>query len=411
MYSIAIHIYALIIELIAPFHKKARLMRLGQWRTNSILREKIDRNARYIWFHASSLGEFEQGRPIIEEIRKVRPEYKILLTFFSPSGYEIRKNYPGADYIFYLPIDTPRNAREFLDIAHPEIAIFIKYEFWLNLLAELKRRRIRTYIVSAIFRRNSVFFRPYGGMWRQALEAFDTMFVQNEESKKLLATLGFDNVLVAGDTRFDRVAAIARAAKRIDLIDRFKGSERLFVAGSTWGPDEELLIRLMNDNPQIKFVIAPHEMDESRIERLIAETRGGALRYTQCTPHTPFGSKQLLILDTVGILASVYGYATWSYIGGGFGVGIHNTLEAATFGLPVAQLPEIQGGPRSRNTRSSPPDQQLRRTERLVYAAARQRGVPGENQPHRPRLHDPASGGDGDHRPHDFPAIRILRER
>ena len=196
--------------------------------------------------------------------------------------------------------------------------------------------------MSAIFRRNSVFFRPYGGMWRQALESFDVMFVQNEESKKLLATLGFDNVLVAGDTRFDRVAEIARAARRIDVIDRFKGDNRLFVAGSTWEPDEELLIRLINDNPDVKFVVAPHEMDESRIARLMAETKGGALRYTQCTPRTTYGSRQLLILDTVGILASVYGYATWSYIGGGFGVGIHNTLEAATFGVPVAFGPNYE---------------------------------------------------------------------
>ena len=179
-------------------------------------------------------------------------------------------------------------------------------------------------------------------MWRRALESFDAMFVQNEESKKLLASLGFDNVLVAGDTRFDRVAEIARAAKRVDIVERFKGDNRLFVAGSTWGPDEELLIRLMNDNPGVKFLIAPHEMDEGRIERLIAETRGGALRYTQCTPATLYGSKQLLILDTVGLLSSVYGYATWSYIGGGFGVGIHNTLEAATFGLPVAFGPNYR---------------------------------------------------------------------
>ena len=212
----------------------------------------------------------------------------------------------------------------------------------VGLITALRRRKIRTYVVSAIFRRNSVFFRPYGGMWRQALESFDVMFVQNEESKKLLATLGFDNVLVAGDTRFDRVAEIARAARRIDVIDRFKGDNRLFVAGSTWEPDEELLIRLINDNPDVKFVVAPHEMDESRIARLMAETKGGALRYTQCTPRTTYGSRQLLILDTVGILASVYGYATWSYIGGGFGVGIHNTLEAATFGLPVAFGPNYE---------------------------------------------------------------------
>lgn len=306
------------------------------------MRETIDPAARIVWIHVASLGEFEQGRPILEQIRKSYPEYKILLTFFSPSGYEVRKNYKGADYIFYLPIDTPRNARRFLDAAHPEIAIFVKYEYWLNLLRELRRRKIRTYVVSAIFRRNSVFFRPYGGMWRQALESFDVMFVQNEESKKLLATLGFDNVLVAGDTRFDRVAEIARSAKHVDIVERFRGDDRLFVAGSTWGPDEELLIRLMNDNPDVKFLIAPHEMDEARIAHLIEETRGGALRFTQCTSRTGYGTRQLLILDTVGLLSSVYAYATWSYIGGGFGVGIHNTLEAATFGLPIAFGPNYE---------------------------------------------------------------------
>lgn len=341
-YNFGLILYVWAIRLVAPRHPKARLWIEGRKDLFRRMREAIAPTDRIIWIHVASLGEFEQGRPIIEQLRKTHPEYKILLTFFSPSGYEIRKNYKGVDYIFYLPIDMPGNARRFLDAAHPEIAIFVKYEYWLNLLRELRRRKIRTYVVSAIFRRNSVFFRPYGGMWRQALESFDVMFVQNEESKKLLATLGFDNVLVAGDTRFDRVAEIARAARRIDVIDRFKGDNRLFVAGSTWEPDEELLIRLINDNPDVKFVVAPHEMDESRIARLMAETKGGALRYTQCTPRTTYGSRQLLILDTVGILASVYGYATWSYIGGGFGVGIHNTLEAATFGLPVAFGPNYE---------------------------------------------------------------------
>lgn len=336
LYNFGLILYVWILRLIAPKHRKARLWVEGRKDLFRRMAEAIDPGARIVWIHVASLGEFEQGRPIIEQIRKTHPEYRILLTFFSPSGYEIRKDYKGADYIFYLPIDTPRNARRFLDAAHPEIAIFVKYEFWLNLLAELRRRSVRTYLVSAIFRRKSVFFRPYGGMWRQALEAFDVLFVQNEESKKLLAELGFDNVLIAGDTRFDRVAEIARAARHIDIVERFCGDGRLFVAGSTWGPDEELLIRLMNDNPDVRFVIAPHEMDEGRIARLIAETRGGALRYTQCTPRTGYGSRQLLVLDTVGLLSSVYGYATWSYIGGGFGVGIHNTLEAATFGLPIA---------------------------------------------------------------------------
>ena len=336
LYNFGLTLYVWLIRLVAPRHPKARLWIDGRKDLYKRMAETIDPTDRIVWVHVASLGEFEQGRPIIERIRKTHPEYKILLTFFSPSGYEVRKNYQGVDYIFYLPIDTPRNARRFLDAAHPEIAIFVKYEFWLNLLRDLRRRKVRTYIVSAIFRRNSIFFRPYGGMWRQALESFDVMFVQNEESKKLLAGLGFDNVIVAGDTRFDRVAEIAAAAKHIDIIDRFKGDKRLFVAGSTWNPDEELLIRLINDNPDVKFIVAPHEMDVGRMARLAAEAKGGTLRYTQCTPHTAYGSKQLLILDTVGILASVYGYATWSYIGGGFGVGIHNTLEAATFGLPVA---------------------------------------------------------------------------
>lgn len=336
LYNLGMILYAWAVRLAALRHKKARLWIDGRKDLFRRMRQVIDPAARIVWIHVASLGEFEQGRPIIEKLRKTHPEYKLLLTFFSPSGYEIRKDYKGVDYLFYLPLDTPRNARRFLDIAHPEIAIFVKYEYWLNLLRELRRRKVRTFIVSAIFRRNSIFFRPYGGWWRQALETFETLFVQNEESKQLLASLGFDNVLVAGDTRFDRVAEITRTAKHIDIVDRFKGDSRLFVAGSTWGPDEELLIRLINDNPEVKFVIAPHEMDEARIARIIGEVKGGSLRYTQCSPRTGYASRQVLILDTVGILASVYSYATWSYIGGGFGVGIHNTLEAATFGLPIA---------------------------------------------------------------------------
>lgn len=336
IYNWLLALYSGLARVAALRSAKARQWVAGRRNIFERMARTIDPQARIVWVHAASLGEFEQGRPIIEQLRKEHPEYKILLTFFSPSGYEIRKGYPGADYVFYLPIDTSWNARRFLDIAHPEIAIFVKYEFWINLLRGLRRRKVRTYVVSAIFRRDSVFFRFYGGMWRQALETFDTIFVQNEESKALLSELGFDNAVVAGDTRFDRVAEIARAAHRVAIAERFRGEERLFVAGSTWGPDEELLIRLMNDNPGVKFVVAPHEMEESRIARLLAETRGGALRYTECTPETDYASKQLLIVDTVGVLSSIYGYATWGYIGGGFGVGIHNTLEAATFGLPIA---------------------------------------------------------------------------
>ena len=336
LYNIAISLYSRCISLAGRWYPKAQLWSEGRKELFERMESAISPEDRIVWVHSASLGEFEQGRPVIEKIRARYPEYKILLTFFSPSGYEIRKNYQGADYIFYLPADTAQNARRFLDIAHPEVAIFVKYEFWLNLLSELRKRKINSYIISSIFRRDSIFFRWYGSLWRKALRSFKTIFVQSEESKKLLAEIGIENVVIAGDSRFDRVAEIARQAKKIDLIDRFRGDSRLFVAGSTWGPDEDILIQLINENPSVKFIIAPHEMEEERIDRIISEVKGGALRFTRCTPLTSFGSKQVLILDTMGMLSSVYGYASWSYIGGGFGVGIHNTLEAATFGLPIA---------------------------------------------------------------------------
>lgn len=336
IYNLAIVLYEYILAIVALWNRKARLWREGRKGIFQRMQQAIAAEDRVVWMHVASLGEFEQGRPILEAIREQYPDRKILLTFFSPSGYEIRKNYAGADYIFYLPSDTPSNVRRFLDIAHPEVAIFVKYEFWLNYLTQLKRRGVRSYLVSSIFRPDAIFFRSVGGMWRKALDAFDQMFVQNDESRELLHSIGFDNVIVAGDTRFDRVAAIARAAKPVDVVARFKGEDRLFVAGSTWGPDEEILLELVNENPDIKFVIAPHEMDEARIAKIISTTRGGAVRYTQCSERSDFSGVQVLVLDTIGILSSVYGYALWSYIGGGFGVGIHNTLEAATFGLPIA---------------------------------------------------------------------------
>ena len=342
LYNICISLYAQAIKLVAPWDKKAKQWIEGRKGIFEQMARRIDKSDKVLWLHVASLGEFEQGRPIIEQVRKEHPEYKILITFFSPSGYEIRKNYDGADYIFYLPIDTPRNVKHFLDIAHPEIAIFVKYEFWLNYLNELKTRNIRTFVISAIFRQDSIFFKWYGNRWRQALDSYEQLFVQNEESRVLLNKIGFDNVIIAGDTRFDRVAAIAKTAKRIDIVERFKGESRLFVAGSTWGPDEEILQELINDNPQVKFVIAPHEMEEERINKIIGSTRSGAVRYTACNEHTSFENVQVLILDTIGILSSVYGYASWSYIGGGFGVGIHNTLEAATFGLPIAFGPNYK---------------------------------------------------------------------
>ena len=335
LYNFCVAVYARLIALASLWNPKAKLWTTGRKNVFERMARAISPSDRIVWIHVASLGEFEQGRPLMEQIRKQYPEFKILLTFFSPSGYEVRKDYKGADYIFYMPIDTPRNVRRFLDIAHPEIAVFVKYEFWLNYLSQLKARGTRTYVISSIFRRNSIFFRSYGFLWRQALDAFDRIFVQNEESRELLHGIGFDNVIVAGDTRFDRVAAIAEAVKRIDAIETFKGDAPLFIAGSTWRPDEEILMELIADNPRIKFVIAPHEMDEARINRIMTQTCGRAVRYTHCDAQS-LARSQVLILDTVGILASVYRYASWAYIGGGFGVGIHNTLEAATFALPIA---------------------------------------------------------------------------
>ena len=295
-----------------------------------------------IWFHCASLGEFEQGRPVIEAFRAAHPGWKILLTFFSPSGYEVRKNYAGADYIFYLPADTPRNARRFVSIFRPKIAVFVKYEFWANYLFALQRSGARAYLISGIFRPGQSFFKPWGGLFRRVLGTFDRLFVQNEESLKLLQGIGAVNAEVAGDTRFDRVYAIAQGAKALPEVERFAEGAEVFVAGSTWPPDEQLLLALINANPDVKFILAPHEVDPARIERMIAQIDRPCLRYTQLTPQSDLAGGGVLFIDTIGILSSVYRYGKWGYIGGGFGVGIHNTLEAATFGLPLAFGPNYE---------------------------------------------------------------------
>lgn len=328
-------IYAALIRLASPLYPKARRWCDGRQGMAERMRNTIGDNDNIAWVHVASLGDFEQGRPVVDYIRENYPDYKILLTFFSPSGYEVRKDYKSADYVFYIPADTKREVSQFLDIVKPKVAIFVKYEFWLNMLVELRRREIRTFIVSAIFRRNSIFFRPFGGIWRKALRSFETLFVQDEASRQLLAEIGVTNVVVAGDTRFDRVATIAESAERVAVVEEFKGDRRLFVAGSTWGADEDILLPLINANPDIKFVVVPHEMDEARIERIVREVKGGAVRYTQL-PQADFADKQVLVLDTIGLLSRVYGSAEWAYIGGGFGAGIHNTLEAVVYGLPVA---------------------------------------------------------------------------
>ena len=337
LYNIGINIYECGISLAAHHNQKAKLWCDGhRGLLEHIEQSMADVHGRVVWLHAASLGEFEQGRPIIERIKELIPGAVVVLTFFSPSGYEIRKNYPGADHIFYLPSDTPSNVTRFINAVRPEVAIFVKYEFWLNYLNELRHRNIPTYLVSAIFRPTQIHFRPWGAMWRRALDTYTTIFLQDDNSKKLLHRAGYDRSIVAGDTRFDRVATIASAAKQIPIIEKFKGDGHLFVAGSTWGKDEELLIELINRHPDTRFLIAPHEMDEARMQHIEASVHGGVARYTRSCESSDFNDTQVLILDTIGILSSAYSYARWAYIGGGFGVGIHNTLEAATFGLPIA---------------------------------------------------------------------------
>ena len=361
LYNIAIWFYALAVRIVAFFNPKVRLMWQGEKMAFAHIESKLNKDDRVVWVHAASLGEFEQGRPLIERLKRENPEYKILLTFFSPSGYEVRKNYAGADVIAYLPLDTPRNARRFVELVKPEKVVFVKYEFWLNYLAELRFRGIETYIISAIFRSNQVFFKWYGGIFREGLKAFKMLFVQNEESKELLKGIGVENVVVAGDTRFDRVADIAAAAKRLEIVERFVNVQctmhnvqlPVLVVGSSWGPDEDLLAQYINERAgRMKMIIAPHEVHEERIKELISKLTCKYALYTQITDNrlpitdkaqlsllTPnssfFIDYDVLVINTIGILSSIYQYGQVAYIGGGFGVGIHNTLEAAAWGMPV----------------------------------------------------------------------------
>ena len=336
LYNLSIFFYSILIRLTAPFNVKAKQISNGRRRTFDELQAKIKHDKPIVWVHCASLGEFEQGRPIIEAIRKQYPEYRILLTFFSPSGFEIRKNYDLADYICYLPADTRKNAEKLIKLVRPEIVFFVKYEFWFHYITELKKRNIPLYLVSAIFRENQLFFKnmPWGKWYRKMLFSFEQFFVQDDQSVKLLHQVGIKNVTKAGDTRFDRVAEIARNGKNIPLVEKFKGNSLLVVAGSTWKPDEELLVKYILSHPETKFIIAPHETKKSNVERLINLLKTTVICYTEATENSVM-NKQVMIVDTIGILSSIYKYADLSYIGGGFGVGIHNTLEAAIFGMPI----------------------------------------------------------------------------
>ena len=334
IYNLGIHIYQLGIRLAGLFSDKPAKMVKGHREAYDLLKSKIDRNARYIWFHAASLGEFEQGRPLIERIRKEYPQYKILQTFFSPSGYEVRKNYDGADIVCYLPMDTPGNAKKFVDLVNPSMVFFVKYEFWQNYLNALYNKGIPVYSVSSIFRPNQIFFRWYGKSYRQVLKTFEHLFVQNEESKKLLENIGVMNTTVVGDTRFDRVLDICAAAKQLPLVQKFKGNALTFVAGSSWGPDEDIFIRYFNAHPEMKLIIAPHVVNDSHMKEIMSKLQRPCIRYTQATEEN-VQQADCLIIDCYGLLSSIYRYGEISYIGGGFGVGIHNVLEAAVYSIPV----------------------------------------------------------------------------
>jgi 3-deoxy-D-manno-octulosonic-acid transferase len=338
MYTLAMYLYLLGVIITSLFSEKVRKMWRGERDSFRVLREKVDPKARYIWVHAASLGEFEQGRPLIEQIRKDYPHFKILLTFFSPSGYEVRKNYAGADIICYLPIDTVTNARRFLRTIRPEMAFFIKYEFWYNYLHILKHRNVPVYSVSSIFREGQVFFRWYGRQYGRVLRCFTHFFVQNEESRKLLAGIGLTNVTITGDTRFDRVLQIKEAAKQLPLVEAFVGgkTENVFVAGSSWQPDEEIFIRYFNVHKEWKLIIAPHVIGEEhlqQIERLLEKRK--VVRYTNAEKGESVSDADVLIIDCFGLLSSIYHYGKVTYVGGGFGVGIHNVLEAAVWEVPV----------------------------------------------------------------------------
>ena len=341
IYNFGIYSYKQLVALAGIRNAKARKLTRGQKGVFDYLAQKARPQGGYLWIHASSLGEFEQGRPLIEAIRKARPDTPILLTFFSPSGYEVRKNYEGADLVCYLPFDLPGNVKRFLDITRPTQAIFIKYEFWANYLNELKRREIPTYIISAIFRPNQIFFRFYGGYFRRILRNFTHLYIQNEQSRQLLAGIGITNVSVVGDTRFDRVSDIRRSAKNLPLVETFAQGKKILVAGSSWPKDEEFLIDYFNRHDDIKLILAPHEIHESHLAFIESRLQRPALRYTRATPER-VASCDCLIIDCFGLLSSIYRYGTLAYVGGGFGAGIHNIAEAAVYDLPVIFGPNHQ---------------------------------------------------------------------
>ncbi|CAC9974219.1 3-deoxy-D-manno-octulosonic acid transferase [Flavobacterium panici] len=336
LYNLAVSLAAFFLKIVALFSPKIKLFVEGRKNVFSILEEKIKPEDKTIWFHAASLGEYEQGLPVIEKIKEKYPTHKIILTFFSPSGYEVRKNNTVADVTIYLPLDTKRNAKRFLKLVHPEFAFFIKYEFWLNYLKELEKSKTPTYLISGIFRDSQMFFKWYGGFYRKALKAFNYFFVQNESSKQKIEAIGFKNVIVSGDTRFDRVAAILERDNTLDYIENFKNNQQTIVIGSSWPKDEVLIAEYINQAPEnVKFIIAPHNIKADQISNLKSQITKSTVLFSE-KDNKDLSNYNVFIIDTIGILTKIYSYGTIAYVGGGFGnPGIHNILEPATFGIPI----------------------------------------------------------------------------
>ncbi len=336
MYTLSVYLFGFLVRLAGWFgNTKAKQLARGQKNVWSQIKTKLQPGERRIWIHCASVGEFEQGRPLMEEIRDKFPQYKIVVTFFSPSGYELRKDYAGANYVFYLPYDTRRNAKRFIWEINPEKIYFIKYEFWRNYLHSIKQQQISLYLVSAYFRPDQIFFKWYGGWYRKQLKAFTHFFVQNDRSRELLTQIGIQRVTVTGDTRFDRVCRIADQARVIPDVESFVNGYACIIAGSTWPADEKLLVQYADTkNRNVKWIFAPHEIHENRIDRLMSSFKMNAVRYSRLSEVNPVDC-QVLVIDNIGMLASLYRYGTIAYIGGGFGDGIHNTLEAAVYGIPV----------------------------------------------------------------------------
>lgn len=336
LYNLFVILASQVLKVIAVFSPKIKLFVEGRKTVFSTLKQKIKPTDKTIWFHAASLGEYEQGLPVIERIKEKYPLHKIVITFFSPSGYEVRKNNAVADVTVYLPLDTKKNAKQFISLVHPELVFFIKYEFWLNYLAELKTKNTPTYLISGIFREKQMFFKWYGGFYRKALDTFTYFFVQNESSKKLLLQLGKTNVAISGDTRFDRVAAILEKDNTLDFISQFKNNALTIVIGSSWPKDENLLADFINaTTSNVKFIIAPHNIKPQQIQQLKGSITKKSVLFSE-KEGNDLSEFDVFIIDTIGILTKIYSYADIAYVGGGFGnPGVHNLLEPATFGVPL----------------------------------------------------------------------------